>query len=263
MFKPVFIEEMTIDSMWFKLLYELHKNGRVNKIDAGSFAGSTRLEFDYVAGCILYPTTRPLAPIFPEGLSPVTTDEEIEHYFIDYIMNGELEDNEHYKYATFISGGKYTLPKTNQIKFYGNGLEIWSNDIDDKMVIDVPNQVQWVINHYKTKGFGNNHCAMNIGYPESNFAYDISYANEAERQTSPCLRLIDSHIKNNKLHFHVVFRSWALYSAFPTNIGGFTMLMEFMANELGIEVGTLSFSCLKLHAYDFEIKPLKARLGVI
>ena len=33
-------------------------------------------------------------------------------------------------------------------------------------------------------------------------------------------------------------------------------------SELGIEMGSLSFSCLKLHAYDFEIDAVKARLYI-
>jgi len=250
MFKPIFIEEKTIDSMWFKLLYEVYKNGRVNPIDTGSFAGSSRLEFDFVAGTIMYPTTRPLAPIIPEGVPPVTTDKDILSYFINYLMNGELENNDHYKYATWIVGGEYKIPKLNLCNRQGN---IW---------VIVPNQIQWCIDHYIKRGYGNNHCAINVGYPESNFAYDIPYKNEFDRQTSPCLRLIDTHIKNNKLHFAVVFRSWDLYAAFPENMGGLTMLMEYMANELGIEVGTLSFSCLKLHAYSHAIEALTARIGV-
>jgi len=267
MFKPIFIKEKTIDSMWFKLLYEVYKNGRVNPIDTGSFAGSNRLEFDFVAGTIEFPTTRPLAPIMPDGVPPVTTDADILKYFVNYIMNGELEDNEHYKYATWISGGKYTLPKFN-FSLEMDDSEV-AKDITKpiknnlvKVVMSVPNQIQWCIDHYVKRGYGNNHCAIQVGYPESNFAYDIPYKNEFDRQTSPCLRLIDTHIKNNKLHFAVVFRSWDLYAAFPENMGGITMLMEYMANELGIEVGTLSFSCLKLHAYEHAMEALIARIGV-
>jgi len=83
-----------------------------------------------------------------------------------------------------------------------------------------------------------------------------------KRQTSPCLRMIDTHIKDNKLHFAVTFRSWDLYAAFPTNIGGITMLMEYMADQLSIETGSLSFSCLKLHAYDSQIESVKQRLQI-
>ena len=241
--KSVFVSEKTLDGAWFKLLYEIRRNGRINKITSGSYEGITRLEFDYAAGTIEFPTTRPLAPIMPEGVPPVTTDEDIEKYFTNYIMDGHnLAGNEHYRYATFITGGYYVLPDgTNQM-------------------MKVPNQVDWIINHYKDKGHGNNHCYITVGYPESSFAYDQPYKDETERQTSPCLRGIDTHIKDGKLHMSVVFRSWDLYGAFPENMGGITMLMEYMAAELGIEPGPLSFASLKLHCYDFQIEAVKARL---
>jgi len=264
--KSVFVEEKTLDGMWFTLLSEVYKHGRKNHIDNGSFAGSNRLEFDYVAGTIEFPTTRPLAPIVPEGVPPVTTDEEIEKYFVNYLMDGTLEGNEHYKYATWVSGGNYKMPMTERIKFYteiGNKkVEIWSKDVDDIMVIDVPNQVDWIIDHYKSKGHGNNHCYIQVGYPESSFAYDIPWETEDQRQTSPCLRGIDTHIKDGKLCFAVVFRSWDLFAGFPENMGGITMLMEYMAEQIGVKTGPLSFSCLKLHCYDSQIEAVEARLNI-
>ena len=262
MFKSVFINEKTIDNMWFKLLYEVYKNGRVNPIDTGSFAGAKRLEFDFVAGTIEYPSTRPLAPILPEGVPVPTTDQDIENYFVSYIMNGALDVNEHYKYATFISGGEYHLPKVSGKQIRGtDGKELLYDNVYD-LTINVPNQVEWVIKHYKEKGFGNNHCYMQVGYPESSLAYDIPYKEEFERQTSPCLRGIDTHIKDNILTMSVTFRSWDLYAGFPENMGGITMLGEYIASELGVFMGPLSFSCLKLHAYDFQIDALKARLNI-
>ncbi len=262
--KSVFINEKTLDSCWFKLLSEVWKNGRKNKIDYGSFAGSSRLEFDFVAGTIEYPTSRPLSPIMPDGVPPVTTDEEIENYFANYLMDGKnLEPNEHYRYSTFIAGGEYKLPKSSAYSVYGveeSGLR--KRETYLPLIMNVPDQISWVIEHYKTKGFGNNHCCIQIGYPESSLAYDIPWQNEAERQTSPCLRLLDTHIKDGVLHMSATFRSWDLYSGFPSNMGGITMIGEFIANELDIKMGPLSFSCLKLHAYDSQLKAVKARLNI-
>ena len=262
--KSVFVKEKNLDSMWFRLLKEVYDHGRKNPIHDGSFAGASRLEFDFVAGTIEYPTTRPLAPIMPEGVPPVTTDDEIEHYFVNYLMNSELEGNEHYKYSTWISGGTYRMPKFSGRELYGtDGKELVYRKPLGTMYIDVPNQVEWVINHYKNKGFGNNHCYIQVGYPESSLAYDIPWKDESERQTSPCLRGIDTHVKNDKLHMAVVFRSWDLYAGFPENMGGMTMLMEYISSELGIGIGSLSFSCLKLHCYDFQIKAVEERLKIV
>ena len=261
--KSIFIEEKTLDGAYFKILYELFHKGRKNHIDSGSFEGSNRLEGDFIAGTIEFPNTRPLAPQMPEGVPSTTTDEDIQNYFINYIMDGEnLEDNEHYRYATWINGGEYKLPKVHGKTLIGTNGQTLVYDIISSMIINVPSQVEWIINHYKTKGFGNNHCFIQIGYPESSFAYDIPYDNEVDRQTSPCLRGIDTHIKDNKLHASTYFRSWDAYAAWPENMGGIVLLMEYIANELGIEVGPLSFASLKLHCYDFQIDALKARLMV-
>lgn len=262
--KSVFIESKNLDDCYFQLLSNIYKFGRKNKIDYGSFAGSHRLEFDFTAGTIYYPNTRPLAPIFPPNVSPVTNDDDIEDYFINYIMDGwNLAKNEHYRYATWITGGDYKLPYYKIMTVYSDKHEVYKTGFGEyNILIEVPNQVNWIINHYKEKGFGNNHCCIQIGYPESSFAYDIPFKDESERQTSPCLRLIDTHIKDNKLHFAVVFRSWDLFAAFPVNMGGIVMLQEYMANELEVDIGALSFSSLKLHCYDFQIDSVKERLNI-
>jgi len=260
MLKSVFVEGTTLDDVWFKLLSECYKHGRINKITDGSFAGANRLEFDYVAGTIYYPDTRPLAPIMPSNTPPVTTDDKIEEYFVNYLMDGHnLEDNEHYRYSTWIKGGPYKIPKFDSCT-YEPGEEvagIW---------VKVPDQLQWCIDHYKEKGFGNNHCYIQVGYPESSFAYNIPWKTEADRQTSPCLRGIDTHIKLVdgvwRLCFAVTFRSWDLFAGWPENLGGMTMLMEFMANELNVDIGSLSFNSLKLHCYDFQLDAVKARLNI-
>ena len=252
MIEPVFIKATTLDDVYFKLLSELYKYGREIPVDEGSYKGSTRLEFDYVSGFIKYPTVRPLAPITPEGVDPVTTDEKIEEYFLDYLMNTKLGENEHYKYSTWIAGGEYKIPALS--------LPCWKRK--NEYWVIAPDQLQWCIDHYREKGFGNNHCYIQVGYPESNYAYDMPYESEADRGTSPCLRGIDTKIIDNKLCFHVYFRSWDLYSAFPQNMGGITLLLEYMAEMLEIEVGILFFSSLKLHCYKHAIIPMKRRSNI-
>jgi len=261
--KSIFINEKTLDGAYFKILYELYHNGRKNKIDSGSYEGCYRLEGDFVAGSIEFPTTRPLAPQMPEGVPPTTTDNDILNYFVNYIMDGEnLKDNEHYRYATWINGGKYKIPQFSGEQLIGTTGTRFVYSPVNNVIADVPSQVEWIIKHYKEKGFGNNHCFIQIGYPESSFAYDIPYENDTDRQTSPCLRGIDTHIKDNKLHASVYFRSWDAYGAWPENMGGIVLLMEYIANSLAIETGPLSFASLKLHCYDFQIDALKARLMV-
>jgi thymidylate synthase len=254
---------LTHDDVWFKLLYELCEKGRIYKIDEGSYKGDFRLEFDFVTGEILHPVRYneagvrlPLAVTAPVGCPVPTNDDEIEKYFVNYLMDGEKEPNEDYRYSTFIVGGNYCIPKFKEKHL--------THEIINKEVI-VPNQIKWCIEHYKKKGFGNNHCCITIGYPESNLAYDIPYTNETERKTSPCLRLIDTKIIkiNNDYHleFFCYFRSQDAYNGWPTNYGGLALLQEYMAHELGVKVGVLRFASKGLHVYGHAISALISKIG--
>ncbi len=267
-FKPIFVEGTTLDDTWFKLLAEVYSHGRRNRIDDGSYAKEVdRLEFDFVAGSIKYPTNRPLSPRL-EGLAvpPPTTDEDIEKYFANYIMNGALEANEHYKYATWIAGGRYKLPK--QKAYYTHEDTNYVVVDGDAVVMEVPNALEWIIKHYQEKGYANNHCYIQVGYPESNMAYDIPYTDETDRQTSPCLRGIDTKIVQeewgtNKLLMNVYFRSWDLWGGWPENMGGMVRLMETICEMLGdVEVGALSFASKGLHCYWFQLDAVACRLNI-
>jgi thymidylate synthase len=271
MFKSAFIEGKNIDEVWFALLTELCKKGRKYLIDSGSFAGTHRLEFDYCAGTIHNPieyayegVRKPLAVTVPEGCIAPTTDADIEEYFTDYIMNGQLGANDHYKYATWIVGGPYKLPSIEMGDRVFLDPQLFMHR--ENQLVLVPNQIQWCIDHYKSKGFGNSHCCIQVGYPESNLAYDVPFKNETERQTSPCMRLIDTKIiKDNDefyLNFNVYFRSWDLYAGWCVNMGGLALLMEYMAGELGVKPGALSFASKALHVYEHAISQLASRCGI-
>ncbi|MGC2693796.1 MAG: thymidylate synthase [Desulfobaccales bacterium] len=263
-FRSVHVEGKNLDETWFELLRQLYYHGRRYKIDAGSFAGAERLEFDMVSGTIQEPiqyteggVRLPLAVSVPQGIPAPTSDEAIENYFVEYLMNSELKPNEHYRYSTWLRGGRYAIPKL--------ALEGLRQEGPAPAVI-VPDQVQWCLDHYKRVGFGNNHCCIAVGYPESNLAYDQAYTNEMERGTSPCLRIVDTKIVKedgeNYLCMNVYFRSWDCYGGWPENMGGLALVQEYMAQDLGVRTGSLSVASKGLHAYDFQIEALKGRIGV-
>jgi thymidylate synthase len=254
-FTPVFITGRDLDDTWFQLLQALHDHGRRYEITSGSYEGSTRLSFDFVAGAIQYPHSRPLAPRIPEGspLPPPTTDAEIEKYFVEYLMNSNLAPNEEYRYSTWIVGGKYEVPELSVIP------QGWWES--GPRTVEAPNQIEWIIKHFNEKGLGNEHCYLTVGYPESNLVYDQSYKTDQERGTSPCLRGLDFRVVDGMLTTHVIYRSWDLVSGWPTNMGGFTLLNEYVAGEIDCEPGPLTFSCKSLHAYEHALEFLEARLG--
>jgi len=92
---------------------------------------------------------------------------------------------------------------------------------------------------------------------DSGFNYDIPYEHEGERKTSPCLRGIDFKIKDHYLIMSVVFRSWDLYVGFPENMGGLTLLNEYICDQLhDVQPGPLAFTSAGLHAYDYQLEPI-------
>ena len=265
-FKSVFVQGRNIDEVWFKLLYELCLHGRFYRVTDGSYAGDFRLEFDNVDGIIERPVEYndagvrlPMSPTTPQGCPAPCNDADLEKYKENYLKNSTLAVNEHYKYATFITGGVYHIP--GFIPYRRNDIIAPINKVQ------VPNQLEWCKEHFRKKGFGNNHCCMAIAYPESNLAYDVPYKDETDRQTSPCLRLIDMKITYDEaidthfLNWYVYFRSQDLWGGWPVNYGGLALLMEETAYDLGVYPGVLKFSSKGLHVYGHSIEPLVMRSG--
>ena len=104
MFTPIFISATTLNDAYFSTLWNLWHHGREYTITEGSFKGHKRIEFDFCSGFITLPHERPLAPIMPNLVDPVTSDEAIEQYFANYLMNPKLSTNEEYRYSSWING---------------------------------------------------------------------------------------------------------------------------------------------------------------
>lgn len=255
-FEPVQIMANDLNDAYFTLLNHVWNYGRKYRIDTGSFAGAHRLEFDFCSGFIRYPHSRPLSPIMPEGIPPVTTDEKLElEYFPNYLMNPELKGNEHYRYSSWING----IDHYSEF-FHNEPAE--STRLREEHSKREETPLEWVIRHFSEKGYGNNHCYINVGNVDSGFNYDIPYKHEGDRRTSPCLRGIDFKIKDHYLIMSVVFRSWDLYAGFPENMGGLTLLNEYICDQLhDVQPGPLAFTSAGLHAYDYQIEPIMTILN--
>ena len=77
-------------------------------------------------------------------------------------------------------------------------------------------QINEVIRMYREDGFETNQAYMTVGNQKAIFLGD-----------PPCLRGIDTRIKDKKLHFVVYFRSWDLWNGLPANLGAIQLLKEY------------------------------------
>jgi len=113
-------------------------------------------------------------------------------------------------------------------------------------------QIPEVIKMYKDQGYNTNQAYMTVGDEKSIFQSD-----------PPCLRGIDTRIRDNKLNFMVYFRSWDLWAGFPSNLAGIQLLKEYMASEIGVEDGELIGMSKGLHVYEYawELARSTLRMG--
>ena len=108
-----------------------------------------------------------------------------------------------------------------------------------------------VIERYQKYGFGTNQLIMQVGQPS-----------DIDLEDPPCLRHIDTRIRDNKLHFIIYFRSWDLWSGFPSNLAGFQQVKEYMASQIGVEDGEMIVSSKGLHLYGYAKDLAKIRTGL-
>ena len=112
-------------------------------------------------------------------------------------------------------------------------------------------QIAKVIKMYKEDGFNTNQAFMAVGDSQS---IDLS--------DPPCLRAIDTRIRDDKLHFIVYFRSWDLWAGFPSNLAAIQLLKEYMSSEIGVGDGELIALSKGLHLYEYawELAQITARM---
>ena len=112
-------------------------------------------------------------------------------------------------------------------------------------------QIAEVIKMYKEDGYNTNQAFMAVGDERSIFLSD-----------PPCLRAVDTRIRDNKLNFVVYFRSWDLWAGFPSNLAAIQLLKEYMASEIGVDDGELIAVSKGLHLYEYtwELAKITVRM---
>ena len=112
-------------------------------------------------------------------------------------------------------------------------------------------QIPAAIRMYKEDGHNTNQAFMAVGDERSIFLSD-----------PPCLRGIDTRIRDDRLNFVVYFRSWDLWAGFPSNLAAIQILKEYMASEIGVDDGELIASSKGLHLYEYTWDLAKATLRI-
>lgn len=112
-------------------------------------------------------------------------------------------------------------------------------------------QIAEVIRMYREDGFNTNQAFMAVGDAQSIYLTD-----------PPCLRAIDTRIRDDRLIFYVYFRSWDLWAGFPSNLAAIQLLKEYMAAEIGVADGELLAMSKGMHLYEYTWDLAKTVLRV-
>jgi thymidylate synthase len=112
-------------------------------------------------------------------------------------------------------------------------------------------QIAEVIRMYQEDGHNTNQAFMAVGDARSILLSD-----------PPCLRAIDTRIRDGRLNFVTYFRSWDLWAGFPSNLAAIQLLKEYMASEIGVDDGEIIASSKGLHLYEYswELAKIAARV---
>ncbi|MBC8198533.1 MAG: thymidylate synthase [Desulfobacterales bacterium] len=254
------VEARDLPDLWFQAIHDIFDHGRRFKIDRGSYAGQTRLEYDFFIGHVKHPGTQPLLPDIPPACGIPNPVEEAYIYggegytrsYLEYLMTPDKETGESYTYGERLTGAPLA----------GNKLAWWKKR--DKEIIDVRevdgkavfekqgilyiNQIEWVIQTYKKHGYRNNQMVLQVAHPSDLTLLD-----------PPCLRSIDTRIQDGALNFMIYFRSWDLWGGLPANLAGIQNLKEYMAGEIGVEDGEMIVESKGLHLYGYAEDLAKLR----
>lgn len=91
---------------------------------------------------------------------------------------------------------------------------------------------------------------------ESRRAISVTWDPPTDTKTEevPCMILVDFKIRDDKLHTTGLWRSHDIYGAWFPNAVGLTRLSQYVADEVGVEVGTLTIHSISAHIYQVNFE---------
>jgi thymidylate synthase len=113
---------------------------------------------------------------------------------------------------------------------YGNRLRAHFNDVD---------QIQEAIDRLKN-------CK------ESRRAISVTWDPDMDTKSDevPCMILVDFKIRDNKLQTTALWRSHDIYGAWFPNAVGLTYLAQYVAGEVGLDLGSVTIHSISAHVYE-------------
>ncbi|AXV39580.1 thymidylate synthase [Methanobacterium sp. BAmetb5] len=91
---------------------------------------------------------------------------------------------------------------------------------------------------------------------ESRRAISVTWdpTTDTKNEEVPCMILVDFKIRDGKLHTTGLWRSHDIYGAWFPNAVGLTHLAKYVAEEVGVGVGSLTIHSISAHIYQVNFE---------
>jgi len=223
------IQASNLSDIWFKLLDKVVDSGRVYEVGDGPYAGKKRLELEFAVLNVHCPWQK----LWPDLEPPLFSIEDFEEY-IDWLLSGMKKEFKSYRPTKdyellFESIPEFSVVKNLDIDFSPIGL---------------------LIAKYKRDGFKTNRACI-----------ELADKSDIARAFPICIRLIDTKVLYNRLHFFVYFRSWDLWNEFSFDLAVLERIKLYVAERIGVESGELVACSKGIHLYEKSWKKAEEIVG--
>lgn len=243
-YSPIIVKAETLGEAWEKAVVAMMKEGFDRKVDAPEYQCMTKDSpmFIMVSNPAKEPKLHEKAPM---------TREAAEKYGKNMVFGMSKEKENKFDYSYFARLRCYpdclvraSLPNVTDSE---EELKELVNKISQgKCVVRRMDQVKKAIEIFK-KDPTRRSVVMHTWIPMRDLE---KFTLERKDTSSPCLVLIHPQLIEEKLHFFVVMKTNDLFNAWPGNAFAFTALQQYMAKEIGVEVGTYTHFSVAMQVYE-------------
>ena len=151
----------------------------------------------------------------------------------------------------------YFLPRAVD---FSDDKETWRGAYGPRIYAN--NQVQGVIDIFKKEGLDSRRAVISIydAMKDSPSGLKEIYRLDSSKDI-PCNNMLQLYVRDGKLNCNAFSRSGdVVWGVTNINIVEWTVLMEYIAQEIGVDVGTYSHFVTNVHIYDFTKSQVDAVL---
>ncbi|MFH0837356.1 MAG: thymidylate synthase [Candidatus Aenigmatarchaeota archaeon] len=275
---PIIIHGSTIPDSWIKMIYNIHRHGHQNLMNANTDRWVKEINtmivvvhdpqnMDLSLNPFLVPLTKEkieaykkeiLSPLLPPGKAYTYGNKLRAYYYPSAREIIELVNTKEYKDFEFKQG-----PWLDANVIYKNKIA----KSDEDLVIDTTEQ---------SKGLAigtDTYCEIDQiqdiidvlkkdPYSKACVAMSWHPADELMRKhkSSPCLVLIQAMVQNEKLNLMVFFRSHDMTQGWPENTYGAAAIQKIIADGIGIEPGLLTMISGSAQIYNHYYQQIENML---